>query len=376
MRRWSRRAVTGVALCTALLPPRFARAAAAAPERRPFGTLGDGRAVSLYTLRTDVLTVRITDYGARIVTLETPDRAGRAGDIVLGFDALDGYLKDRPFFGAVVGRYANRIAGGRFVLDGRGYQVTQNEGRNSLHGGAAGFDRRLWQAHVTQGAVTLRYLSPDGEEGYPGTLEATVRYSVQHDALRVDYQARTDRATVVNLSNHSYFNLGGHASGPVLDHELTLHAGAYTPVDDGLIPTGEIRDVAGSAFDFLRPQRIGARIDADDELRRRRGYDINYVLERGEGALAVAARVREPGTGRIMEVLTDQPGLQFYSGNRLDGSFVGKGGTAYGMYGGFCLETQHFPDSPNHPAFPSTVLRPGERFHSTTVFRFLVERAG
>jgi aldose 1-epimerase len=317
-------------------------------------------------------------YGATIVSLETPDRDGRLGDVVLGYPSLDGYLAASPYFGAVVGRYGNRIAGARFTLDGTTYRLAANDGPNHLHGGVQGFDKVLWAGDTattdSTAAVTFAYSSSAGEEGYPGTLTVAVRYTLGNDdALRVDYQATTDAATPVNLTQHSYFNLAG--AGEILGHVLTVAADRYTPVDSTLIPTGALAPVDGTPFDFRTPTAIGARIDLDHEqLRRGRGYDHNWVLNRTDSGLALAARVTEPTSGRTLTISTTEPGIQFYSGNFLDGSIRGKDGRRYVHRSGFCLETQHYPDSPNQPGFPSTILRPGATYRSTTVFAFGVTR--
>ena len=342
-----------------------------------FGRTPEDEAVSLYTLRSpNGIEVRAMTYGGIIVSLRTPDRGGRVDDVVLGFDGLEPYLAGTPYFGAIIGRYGNRIAAGRFTLDGETYTLAQNDGTNHLHGGTRGFDKVVWDASPfdsdTAVGVVFRYRSVDGEEGYPGALSAQVTYTLTDAGeLVFDYVATTDRATPVNLTQHTYFNLAGAGSGDVLDHELMIPASAFTPVDSTLIPTGEIRPVDGTPFDFRTPHRIGARIEAaDPQLGYGRGYDHNFVLDRlGEG-LAVAARVVEPTTGRTMDVYTTEPGVQLYTGNFLDGSITGSGGKVYGHRGGFCLETQHFPDSPNEPAFPSTILRPGETYRSRTVFTF------
>jgi aldose 1-epimerase len=347
-------------------------------SRKTFGKTADGRPVYLYTLKNrHGMEVAITNYGGVVVALKVPDRNGRFADVVLGYDRLAGYeSKEDPYFGAIVGRYANRIAQGRFTLDGKQYRLPINNPPNALHGGLRGFDKKVWKARASSDAagqhLTLRYLSQDGEEGYPGALSVTVVYTLNDkNELRIEYAATTDKDTVVNLTHHSYFNLAGQGEGDILGHELTLFADRFTPVDATLIPTGELRSVAGTPFDFRRPHKVGERINQDDEqLQRGKGYDHNYVLDSGDGKLALAARVVEPRSGRVMEVLTTEPGLQLYTGNSLDGSIRGKGGKVYGPRSGFSLETQHFPDSPNHPDFPSTVLKRGERFHSTTVYRF------
>lgn len=343
-----------------------------------WGALPSGEEVKLYTFRNGGgIEASITNYGGRIVRLKTPDRGGNLEDIVLGFDDLDGYLRKNPYFGALVGRYANRIANGEFKLDGKTYKLARNNGENSLHGGFKGFDKALWNGeNVTTSdgaAVRLRYVSPDGEEGYPGTLTVTVTYTVTNASeLRIDYDATTDRNTVLNLTNHCYFDLSGQGSQQILDHVASLNADRFTPVNKHLIPTGELRGVEGTPFDFRRPVRIGERIDEDDEqLKFGAGYDHNFVINRKGGGITWAGRVADPKSGRILEVLTTEPGVQFYTGNHLAESLVrGKGGVVYGFRSGFCLETQHFPDSPNQPAFPTTELKVGERYEQTTVFRF------
>jgi aldose 1-epimerase len=351
----------------------------ASVTRASFGRMPDGRPVDVFTLtNASGMQVRALTYGGIIEAIRVPDRDGRLGDVTLGFDSLNGYLTSSPYFGAIVGRYANRIARGRFTLDGTTYRLATNNGPNALHGGIRGFDKVVWQGepfqHGDTVGVTLTHVSPDGDEGYPGTLSVRVTYTLTPaDELIVDYAATTDKATPVNLSQHSYFNLAGEGSGDILGHVLTLDAGRYTPVDSTLIPTGEIADVTGTPFDFRTPTAIGARIEAaDQQLGYGGGYDHNFVLNRspGDTGLALAAHVTEPGSGRTLDVYTTQPGLQLYSGNFLDGTITGKSGHVYGHRTGFCLETQHFPDSPNHPTFPSTILRPGREFRSRTVFRF------
>ncbi|MFI0443881.1 aldose epimerase family protein [Actinomadura sp. 6N118] len=339
-----------------------------------FGVTPDGATVDRYTLENGHgLRAQILTYGCVLQTLEVPDRHGERANIVLGCSTLDDYLTKSRFFGAVVGRYGNRIAGGSFQLDGQEHRLPRNNGPNSLHGGEQGFDKKIWQvtsANAT--SLTLAYVSADGEEGYPGTLRAEVSYSLNGDALHIGYRATTDRPTVVNLTNHSYFNLAGEDSGDVYDQLLTLDADRYTPVDENQIPTGELAPVDGTPFDFRKPQPIGARIrEAHPQLLIGGGYDHNFVFNGSRDAEpAPAARAEDPASGRVMEVLTTQPGVQFYSGNFLTGSIVGTSGRTYRQGAGFCLETQHFPDSPNQPAFPSTVLRPGEVHESATVFRF------
>ena len=341
-----------------------------------FGKLDDGTPVDLYTLRNrSGIEARIVTYGGIIVSLRTPDRNGQSDDVVLGFDDLASYVKDSPYFGAIVGRYANRIAKGRFTLDGKTYQLPINNAPNSLHGGDRGFDKVVWQAAPFDRAdgvgLVLSHVSPDGDQGYPGTVRAQVTYTfTDKNELSVAYHATSDKATPINLSQHTYFNLTG-AKRDVLDHVLTLNADRFTPVDSTLIPLGELRSVTGTPFDFRKPTAIGARINADDEqLRRGHGYDHNFVLVHAASGLTHAAHVVEPTTGRTIDVYTDQPGVQFYTGNFLDGTLHGKQGRVYGLRYGLCLETQHFPDSPNEPSFPSTILRPGRDFSSRTVFAF------
>ncbi len=344
----------------------------------PFGKTPDGTPVGIFTLSDGTYEARIATYGGILVSLKTPDRNGKSGDVVLGFDNLDGYVANfngpaDAFFGALIGRYANRIAHGSFTLDGKKYSLPLNNGENSLHGGPHGFNNVVWKAKPIANGVELSYLSKDGEAGYPGNLTAVVRYTLIKGDLRIEYSATTDKDTVINLTNHSYFNLAGQ--GDILNHQLTLHASRFTPVDAGLIPTGELKPVEATPFDFRKPTAVGERINAsDDQLHLGRGYDHNWVLDKnndsGGGNLAEAAEVYDPTSGRVLKVLTDQPGIQFYSGNFLDGSIKGKGGTPYQLHAALCLETQHFPDSPNHPDFPSTELKPGHPYHTTTVFSF------
>jgi aldose 1-epimerase len=353
----------------------------ASVRRAPFGHTPEGP-VELFTITNrQGMEVRAMTYGGIIISLRVPDRAGRLEDVVLGYDSLDGYLRSSPFFGAIVGRYGNRIARGQFTLDGKTYRLATNNGPNHLHGGVKGFDKVVWGAEPFQRGDTVgvrfTHVSPDGDEGYPAALVASVTYTLtEQNELIVDYRATTDRATPVNLTQHSYFNLTGDAQRDILDHELTLDADSFTPVDSTLIPTGVIAPVAGTPLDFRTPVAIGARIDQPNEqLRHGGGYDHNFVLNRagqnhGASGVAHAAHVVEPTSGRILDIFTTEPGVQFYSGNFLDGSITGKGGRVYRHRWGFCLETQHFPDSPNHPNFPSTILRHGEQYRSTTVFRF------
>lgn len=344
-------------------------------DKSSFGTTKDGQAVDLYTLtNANGVVAKITTYGALLTELHVPDRTGAAADVVLGFKTLQGYEGDHPYFGATIGRVANRIAEGRFKLNGQEYTLATNNGPNHLHGGLKGFDKRVWKAQpVSVGgvpAVRFTYTSADMEEGYPGTLTATVTYTLTHaNELRLEYTATTDKPTIVNLTNHSYFNLAGDGQGTILGHELTIMADRYTPVNDTLIPTGEIASVRGSVMDFNRSTPIGARIK-EVPGPAPGGYDHNYVLSHGGGVLAMSATVREPKSGRVMEVLTTEPGVQLYTGNFLDGTLTGKAGVAYQKNAGFCLETQHFPDSINRPNFPPVVLQPGRTYKSTTVYRF------
>jgi aldose 1-epimerase len=343
-------------------------------NKQDFGKTSDGTPVELYTLANQHgVEAKIMTRGAIVVSLKTPDRNGKLADVVLGFDSLDGYLHENPYFGAIVGRYGNRIAHGRFTLNGTEYKLARNNGENALHGGLKGFDKAVWKVrHADAHSLELGYLSRDGEEGYPGNLEVTVRYTLSEDnELKLDYTAKTDKATVQNLTNHSYFNLAGEGRGDVLGNQLTINADRITPVDKGLIPTGELENVAGTPFDFRKPEAIGARINADDEqIRLGGGYDHNFVLNKSGDALALAATVYEPRSGRVLEVFTTQPGVQLYTANFLDGTIKGKSGHAYARRSALCLETQHFPDSPNHPKFPTTTLQPGQTFHSTTAWKF------
>ena len=341
-------------------------------KKQPAGTV-DGKPVNLYTLSDGKLTVRILNYGGIVQSIDAPDRNGKTTNIVQGFDTLDGYVKtgNKPYMGAIIGRFANRIAGGTFQLNGKTYHVPTNDGDNALHGGKRGFDKEVWTPKEVKDGLELTYISPDGQQGFPGTLTTTVRYTLVGNELRIEYSATTDADTVLNLTNHSYFNLKGQGSGDILGHEVKINAHRFTPVNANLIPTGELAPVVGTPFDFLKLTPIGARIDADNQqLKLAHGYDQNWVLD-GEGKkVALVAEAYEPTTGRVLEVLTDQPGMQFYTGNFLDGSVTGTGGKVYSRRYAFCLETQHFPDSPNQPSFPTTVLKPGESFHSTTIYRF------
>ncbi len=345
--------------------------AKATVSKQSFGHTADGTAVDLYTLSDGKVEARITNYGGIITSLRAPDRNGKLDDIVLGYDSLDQYIAKTAYFGAIIGRYANRIALGTFQLDGKTYHIPKNDGDNTLHGGIRGFDKVVWTAREIKDGIELTYVSKDGEEGFPGTLTTTVRYTLDKGALRIEYSATTDKDTVLNLTNHSYFNLAGQANGEVLGHVVKINASRFTPVDASLIPTGRIKSVDGTPFDFRKPHSIGERINANDEqLRFGMGYDQNFVLDNSGGGVAEAAEVYEPTTGRILKVLTTEPGVQFYSGNHLDGSITGKQGRVYKPRVAFCLETQHFPDSPNHPNFPTTELKAGQKFHSVTVFEF------
>ncbi len=342
----------------------------------PYGTTPDGKNVSLYTLASGTITVKIINYGGIITELRVPDSSGNPGDIVLGFERLEDYVTSSPYFGCIVGRYANRIAKGRFTLDGVEYTLATNDGPNHLHGGVKGFDKVVWNARMVHGndsvSLILEYRSRDGEEGYPGNLTAQVVYTLdRHNRLAVTYEATTDKPTIVNLTHHSYFNLAGAADGDILGQLLMINATRYTPVDSTLIPTGGLDPVEGTPMDFRSPHAIGERIDSVPG-----GYDHNYVLDRQGTGLELAASVEEPQSGRTMEVWTTEPGIQFYSGNFLDGSLTGKGGREYEKHAGFCLEPQHFPDSPNRRQFPSTMLRPGEKYQTQTVFQFGVNEKG
>ena len=352
-------------------------------KKQSFGTLSDGGAgasktdMALYTLvNAQGMRATITNYGGIVVSLTAPDRDGTFADVVLGFDTLAEYVAHSPYFGCLVGRFGNRIANGKFTLGGVEYVLAQNDGQNHLHGGIKGFDKQVWTARALETAdgpaLVLAYVSSDGEEGYPGTLSVTVIYTLTDDnALKIDYAATTDKPTVVNLTNHSYFNLSAGATETILDHELLLNADAFTPVDGTLIPTGELRPVAGTVMDFRTATPIGARINADDaQLKFGGGYDHNWIVNGEPGVLRLAARVYEPASGRVMEVHTTEPAIQFYAGNMMPPALPGKDGRVYVRRGGFCLETQHYPDSPNKPEFPSTTLEPGQTYQTTTVYKF------
>jgi aldose 1-epimerase len=339
--------------------------------KQEFGHAPDGTAVDLYSLTDGKVEVRIITYGGIIVSLRTPDRNGKLDDVVLGCDSVEKYVAQTAHFGGIIGRYANRIAHGSFQLDGHTYSIPKNDGDNALHGGIRGFDKVVWGAKQIPDGIELTYVSKDGDQGFPGNLSTTVRYTLRGGALRMEYSAASDKDTVLNLTNHSYFNLAGQGNGDVLKHVLKIDASRMTPVDATLIPTGELKPVEGTPFDFRTTHAIGERIDADDpQLRLGHGYDHNFVLDHAAGQLTEAAEVYEPSTGRILRVRTTEPGVQLYTGNFLDGSITGKEGRVYNRRFAFCLETQHYPDSPNHPSFPSTELKPGQTFHSVTVFEF------
>ncbi len=360
-------------------PPPEPQRAELSVRKQDFGTTADGEAVELYTLtNSNGLKAKIMTYGGIVVSLEVPDMNGKIADVVLGYETLSGYVSNNPYFGAIVGRYANRIANGGFTLDGTRYKLAKNNGENHLHGGIKGFDKVVWSAESFKkedaAGLKLTYLSKDGEEGYPGNLICTVTYTLTNDnELKISFDALTDKPTVVNLSHHSYFNLAGQGVGDILGHRLMINADTFTPVDAGLIPTGELRSVKGTPMDFTRPAAIGARINEDDQqLKYGGGYDHNWVLNKTDDALALAVRAYEPTTGRVMEVYTTEPGIQFYAGNFLDGSITGKDNKIYKHRYGFCLEPQHFPDSPNKPNFPSVVLRPDQKYTHITVYKFSV----
>jgi len=352
--------------------------AAVAVTKAGFGTLPDGRTVDVYTLKNADLDVRVTTYGARIVSLETKDRDGKMGDVVLGYNSVDGYVAEgtaKTYFGAIVGRYGNRIRGGKFTIDGHTYQIPLNNNGNALHGGPHGFDDQLWTGKALPDGVEMSLVSKDGDMGFPGALTVHVRYTLVGSAVHINYSATSDKATVTNITNHSYFNLSGDGSGPILGEVLEINADGYTPVDAGLIPVGGVKPVAGTPFDFRKPTEIGARINqSNEQLKIAGGYDHNWVLNGKNGEMKLAAKLYDPKTGRVLTVTTTQPGVQFYSGNFLNGAFKGKVGVAYAKYAGLCLETQHYPDSPNQPAFPSTLVKAGETMRSETVFAFSTQK--
>lgn len=369
MSRWIAGVLAGALACACLAQaPKKGKSNV---QKQAWGKLPDGTAVDLYTLsNANGMKAAIMTYGGAVVSLTAPDRGGKYADVVLGMDNLEGYLKPVPYFGALIGRYGNRIGHAQFTLDGKTYHLPKNDGDNTLHGGTRGFDKRVWTAHESNGSLELTYVSKDGEEGFPGTLTAKVVYTVTpQNELRIEYSATTDKDTVVNLTNHSYFNLNGAGDGDILQHQVMIHADRFTPVDSGLIPTGELKPVKGTPFDFTKATAIGARInESDQQLQYGKGYDHNWVVT-GTGMRTVA-EVYDPQTGRVMDVITDQPGLQFYTGNFLDGTIRGKGGKVYGRRTAFCMETQHFPDSPNKPSFPTTELKPGQTYHTVTMYRF------
>lgn len=359
--------------------PATSSAASGQISKKPFGKTPDGTPVDLYTLRNSHgAEVKISNYGGIVVSVNVPDRKGQFGDVVLGYDNLESYVKENPFFGALVGRYGNRIANAKFTLNGKDYKLAANNGPNSLHGGLKGFDKVVWEGKslgTPEGAaLELSYLSKDGEEGFPGNLSVTAVYTLTDDnGLKLEFTATTDKETIVNLTQHSYFNLAG--PGDVLNHEVMINADKFTPTDKNLIPTGELKPVAGTPFDFRKPTAIGARINQDDEqLKLAAGYDQNWVINKPHGKLGLMARVYEPTTGRVLEVLSSEPGLQFYTANHLNGRITGKGGWVYQARNAFCMEPEHFPDSPNHPDFPSVVLKPGQEYHNTIIYRFSVKK--
>ncbi len=361
--------------CTKGQPAAGAGAGKATIEVKPFGK-ADGQDVQLYTLtNAKGMKAQITNYGAIVTSLTAPDKNGKFDDIVMGYDNLDAYVKNSPYFGAIVGRYGNRIGKGKFTIDGKEYSVTVNDGANHLHGGKKGFNKVVWQSEKVESptgvGVKLTYLSKDGEEGYPGNLKAVVTYTLTNDnELRVDYEATTDKATPVNLTHHGYWNLTGMQSD-ILGHQLMIPADKTTPVDSGLIPTGELAGVEGTPFDFRKSTAIGARINAENEqIKFGKGYDHNWVLNKKDGEMSVAAELYEPTSGRVVTISTTEPAIQFYSGNFLDGTITGKGGKVYKLRSGLCLETQHYPDSPNKPNFPTTLLKPGQTYKTTTVHKF------
>ena len=382
MKRWTRAIVFTGALLMMTVASMDATPQPGSTTKKPFGKTPDGQQIDLYLLTNKSgAEAAITTFGGAVVSLKVPDRNGKFADVVLGYDSGEGYVADKSFFGALVGRYGNRIGHAQFAIDGKTYTLAKNNGENTLHGGVKGFNKAVWRAKTVSAkggqSLELSYLSKDGEEGFPGNLKVRVTYTLTDaNALVIDYSATSDKKTVVNLTNHSYFNLAGQGSGDILGHQLMIAADMFTPVDAGLIPTGELRDVAGTPFDFRQSTAIGARINQDEEqLKIGGGYDHNFVLhppmDRKE---FLAARVTEPTSGRVMEVWTTEPGVQFYTGNFLDGKVTGKGGVAYAKRAALCLETQHFPDSPNQPKFPSAALNPGETYHTITTYKFTTEK--
>jgi aldose 1-epimerase len=377
--RWAAGVLLGV-LTFACLAQAPAKKGKSDVKKQAYGKMADGTPIELYTLSNlNGMEAGIITYGGTVVSLTAPDRDGKYADVVLAPPDLEGCIKQTAHFGALIGRYGNRIGHGTFKLDGKQYNLPKNNGENTLHGGPQGFDRRVWKAapaaSVEGETLELAYVSKDGEEGFPGNLSVKVVYTLTaKNELKIDYTATTDKSTVINLTNHSYFNLAGQGEGDILQHQVMINADRFTPVDAGLIPTGELRAVKGTPFDFTKATSIGARIAQNDQqLQFGKGYDHNWVLNKGNGGLTKAAEVYEPKTGRVMEVWTTEPALQFYTGNFLDGSVRGKGGKAYPFRAGFCMETQHYPDSPNQPGFPTTVLKPGSTYHTTTAYRFSVK---
>jgi aldose 1-epimerase len=352
--------------------------AAVSVTKAGFGKLSDGKAVDVYVLKNADVEVHITNYGARITSLLTKDRDGKVADIVLGYNSVEGYVNEgatKTYFGSIVGRYGNRIHGGKFSIDGHTYQIPLNNGANALHGGPNGFSDKLWTAKEIPNGVEMSVVSPDGDMGFPGTLTLHVRYTLVGDALHINYAATSDKPTVTNITNHSYFNLSGEGSGTILGTEMMINADEYTPVDSGLIPSGGPKPVAGTPFDFTKPTVIGARVNTpNDQLKLGGGYDHNWILRGKNGELKLAAKAYDPKSGRVLTVSTTEPGVQFYGGNSLTGAFKGKSGATYSKNTGFCLETQHYPDSPNQPAFPTTELKPGQTMHSETIFAFSVQK--
>src|SRR5829696_1687175 len=374
------RKISNLLTCVLLLSAAVVAHAQAHLTKQNFGKTADGQNVDLYTIRnTRGFEAKITNYGGILVSLKVPDRNGKFDDVVLGFNDFNSYIKNDPYFGAIIGRYGNRIAKGRFTLNGVEYKLAVNNGENHLHGGIKGFDKVVWNgvARSTKGGaeIVLTYLSKDGEEGYPGNLNVTVVYRLTNNELRIDYSATTDKDTVTNLTHHSYFNLAGEGNGDILNHLVTINANRFVPTDAGSIPTGELTRVAGTPFDFLKATAIGARINQDDEqLKFGQGYDHTWVINGRMGVLRLAATAYEATSGRVMQVWTTEPGMQFYTGNFLNGTLTGKSGKVYQRRFGFCFETQHYPDSPNQPSFPTTTLRKGQTFKSTTIYRFSSRR--
>ncbi len=369
-------AVMGLLILASCAPPPAGKGTSNV-EKKAYGTMPDGAPIDIYTLtNAKGMQAAIITYGGAVASLTAPDRAGKYADVVLGPDSLDGWMKQTAYLNALIGRYGNRIGHGKFSLGGKQYTLPKNDADNTLHGGPAGFDKRVWTAAEAKSpdgaALELTYVSKDGEAGFPGTLTAKVVYTLtDNNELKIDYTATTDKETVVNLTNHCYFNLAGQGEGDILQHQVTINADRFTPVDSGLIPTGELRPVAGTPFDFTKSTAIGARIGQDDQqLKFGQGYDHNWILNKGAGGLTKAAEAYEPGTGRVLEVWTTEPAMQFYTGNFLDGTVHGKGGKTYPRRSAFCMETQHYPDSPNHPAFPTTTLEPGATYHTTTMYKF------